>query len=562
MSSHASGLAAIRLSTSFGSVGRCAVLALAVALAACDGDDEPVPVAAALVQNCAALKGVTIAASQIGAGSAQPGLATSGATVGDAVLVDASATLPQYCKVTGAVGAATAGSPAINFEVNLPANWNGKALQYGGGGLNGSLVSGLAPLPSAAPVDALPLARGYVTLGSDSGHQAAPGGPDATFALNDEALTNFAYAQMKKTRDVALALAGRAYQRDTAASPVYFFGSSEGGREALTVAQRFPADYAGVVARVPVIQFTGLQLNGNRISKAVRQPGAWMNAAEVARVHAATLAKCDAADNLADGIIGRPLDCTLTAAEQAALGLSAAQAGVLTALHAPISLGFPLTGGNTGYFPSQWGGELSTGSAIPVGGIDVWWLGTAAPTAAGPSGVGSSIGDAFVRYFVARNAGADPATFDPAAYQARIQQLSAMLDSDNPDLSAFFAKGGKAIVKEHGADYAHSPRATVDYVSRVVARDAVAAANGLRLYVNPMVDHSGTGVQPDSVDLLTQLENWVERGQAPADALTVSRHVNNTVTQSRLMCRYPAYPRYNGSGDVNSAGSFGCSTAP
>jgi hypothetical protein len=98
-------------------------------------------------------------------------------------------------------------------------------------------------------------------------------------------------------------------------------------------------------------------------------------------------------------------------------------------------------------------------------------------------------------------------------------------------------------------------------VNRVSARDATAAAAGLRLYLNPMVDHSGTGAQPDGVDLLTALENWVDNGQAPADALTVARYANGAVTQSRLMCRYPLYPRYRGSGDANVAGSFAC-TAP
>ena len=156
---------------------------------------------------------------------------------------------------------------------------------------------------------------------------------------------------MKKTHDVALILTRNLYQRDTTDTGVYFVGSSEGGREALTVAQRFPKDYAGVIARVPVIQYTALQTNGNRVSKAIRQPGAWMDATTIGRIGSATLAKCDAADNLSDGIISRSLACSLTDAEQQALGLSASQLNVLQALHTPLSLGSPMANGNTGYFP-------------------------------------------------------------------------------------------------------------------------------------------------------------------------------------------------------------------
>lgn len=520
----------------------------------------PAPFDAVLVKNCADLKGQTIEAAAIGGG--QPDLATSGATVDEAMVVEAADGLPKYCKATGAIAAANVGAPPINFQVNLPANWNGNALQYGGGGLNGTVVTGLNRLPSAAPTDATPLARGYVTFGSDSGHSGMSA--DASFALDEEALKNFAYAQMKKTRDVALVLAERLFEAPTAQARVYFVGSSEGGREALTVAQRFPDDYHGVIARVPVIQFTGLQLGGNRISNAMRQPGAWLNATKLLLVHNQTTTTCDADDGLADGIIGKSLTCTpqinllrcpngIDANDSC---LSDAQLAGLGVIHTPLALGFPLANGNTGYFRYQWGGE----SPATGGGLATWWYGTTAPSPV-PGGLGDTLGDAFVRYFIAGDANFDTTTFDPAAYQARIQAVSAMLDSDDPAaLVAFMNKGGKVIIKEHGADYARSPYATVDFVQRVQAENATAATNGLRLYVNPAVDHGGVGPQPDSVDLLTQLEQWVEDGQAPPDALTVSRYdANNAVTQTRLMCRYPAYPHYSGSGDPDSAASFACS---
>ena len=143
--------------------------------------------------------------------------------------------------------------PRIHFQLNLPANWNGKALQYGGGGFNGVLITGLAPLRDAPHGAPTPLAQGYATFGTDSGHQANAYPPTevAAWALNEEARTNFAYASYKKVKDVAHALAAEFYANKPAKS--YFFGGSEGGREGLTMAQRFPADYDGIVSVVPVI---------------------------------------------------------------------------------------------------------------------------------------------------------------------------------------------------------------------------------------------------------------------------------------------------------------------
>ena len=115
-----------------------------------------------------------------------------------------------------------------------------RPLQYGGGGFNGTLITGLAPLRDAAPGDPLPITRGYVTLGTDSGHQSSAFAANriGEFGLNDEMLQNYAFASYKKVHDVAVAVM-RAYYRQ-APSKMYYFGGSEGGREGLTMAQRFP----------------------------------------------------------------------------------------------------------------------------------------------------------------------------------------------------------------------------------------------------------------------------------------------------------------------------------
>ena len=229
--------------------------------------------ATALVVGCASappLGEASCAALAAPIDGAKIALPTKGATIDSATLVAASALVvaergptpaatitpaaPAYCKVLGKIAPVDPAAPSITFQVNLPVQWNGRSVQYGGGGFNGVLISGLSLVP-AAPFDKpAPLALGYVTYGTDSGHQNAPNVPLQAFALNDEALVNFAHASYKKVRDLAVELMKRRYGQ--APKKLYFFGSSEGGREGVTMAQRYPADFDGIFSRVPVINWT------------------------------------------------------------------------------------------------------------------------------------------------------------------------------------------------------------------------------------------------------------------------------------------------------------------
>src|SRR5215831_11278345 len=207
--------------------------------------------------NCADLTNLKIMPSEIG-------LPSGGATIASAQM----ATVPadpinpgatrEYCKVLGAVASLDPNAPPVNFEVNLPMQWNGKAVQYGGGGSNGVLITGLGPLRDARRDTPVPIARGFATWGTDSGHDNKKLSEPQAFALNDEALTNMAYASYKKTHDVGARIAAAFYDR--APSKIYYYGGSEGGREALTMAQRFPNDFDGIVSVVPVANYTGINL--------------------------------------------------------------------------------------------------------------------------------------------------------------------------------------------------------------------------------------------------------------------------------------------------------------
>lgn len=523
---------------------------------------------------CAALAGTAIAPGAIGlpSGAAridsatfmQPSpmvVAERGATPAGTI----TPATPAYCKVLGKIAPVDPGAPAIHFQVNLPAQWNGRSVQYGGGGFNGVLISGLALVPAQRYETPAPLAQGFVTYGTDSGHQNQPGQPPQVFALNDEALVNFAHASYKKVRDVAVAVMKTAYGRGP--KKLYFVGSSEGGREGLTMAQRYPADFDGIFSRVPVINWTALQHVGLRDGLALTGEG-WIPPAKIKLVHDAVLAACDAADGVADGLVSDPIGCRYRfdvsklqcsgAVTDSCLG--PAQVKAVQTLNSPYRFDFPLANGVRQY-PGRGPSGENTASSGPTGGWQAWWTG-AQPPAFPPvqaNGIGWFYGAGAIQYFYARDPNADLRRYDPNQHVARIQQVSGLMDSMNFDLSAFHARGGKLILLENLADYAQSPYAGIAYwtdVARTMGEDRV--NKFFKLYTAPNVDHVGTG-GPANADFLAALVAWVEQGRAPAGLQLVEQEAKPpfAVKRSRPLCEWPNFPRYR-SGDVHEAASFVC----
>ena len=509
------------------------------------------------------------------------GLPSGGATIDSATLVAASAlsvaergptpaatitpAAPQYCKVLGRIAPVDPKAPAIQFQVNLPTQWNGRSVQYGGGGFNGVLISGLGLLPAAPYEKPSPLAQGFVTVGTDSGHQNQPNQPPQVFALNDEALVNFAHASYKKVRDVSVELMKRAYGR--APDKLYFVGSSEGGREGLTMAQRYPNDFDGIFSRVPVIHWTGLQHAGLRDGFATMGE-AWIRPPQVKLVHDAVLAACDAADGVADGIVSDPAGCRsrfdvtrlrCSGAPSDAC-LNEAQVRAVQALNSPLQLDVELANGLREY-PGRGPSGENLISFGPTGGWAAWWLGAAAPAL--PPQPNNSIawfyGAGAIQYFYARDPSADLRSYRASGHAARVREVSALMDSTNPDLSAFAARGGKLVMMENMADYAQSPYAGIGYYESVVGKMGRSAVEGfMRLYTAPGVDHVGTGA-PANVDMLSALVEWVERGKAPEGLTLVEQGAKPpfAVSRARPLCQWPLVPRYKG-GDAASATSFAC----
>ena len=547
-----------------------ALLMASLVLAAC----APAPLLSGDAKGgCAGLAG-PMAAAQIG-------LASGGASIDSATLVAPSAlavaergptpaatitpATPEYCKLLGRIAPVDPAAPAIQFQVNLPTKWNGRSVQYGGGGFNGVLISGLALVPAAPYEKPSPLALGFATVGTDSGHQTKPGEPPQTFALNDEALLNFAHASYKKVRDVSVELMKRAYGRGP--EKLYFVGSSEGGREGLTMAQRYPADFDGIFSRVPVLHWTGLQHAGLRDGLASAGDG-WIPPAKVKLVHDAVLAACDAADGVADGIVADPLGCRarfdvarLRCTGGAGDGcLSEPQIAAVRALNSSVRFDFDLANGLREYPGRGPSGEGLPANG-PTGGWMAWWTG-ASPPAFPPkpdNGIAWFYGAGAIQYFYARNPTLDVRQYDIRQHMPRVREVSALMDSTNPDLAAFHARGGRLIVLEDLADYAQSPYAGIQYVEAVVQRlGRTRVDEFMRLYTAPGVDHVGTGA-PANADFLGALVDWVERGKAPAGLQLVEQSAKPpfAVSRARPLCEWPQWPRYK-SGDNALAASFEC----
>jgi pimeloyl-ACP methyl ester carboxylesterase len=520
----------------------------------------------------AASLGAAIKASQIG----EP---VAGVVFDSLTWVAGTGNTPAHCMVNGRLEPVDKSATArpIRFGVALPAEWNRRAVQMGGGGMNGS-VPGLAGGFGGASN----LSQGFATYGSDSGHANG----DSQWALNDEAIRNLGYLQLKKTHDVAMVLIERAY----GARPQYnyFVGSSQGGREALTVAQRYPADYDGIAANVPIVGFSTLMLAPELIRIKEKPLANWVTAAKVNAIRGEFMRQCDTLDGLADGIINAYVDCRAIfnvndgSGEPTPWGarrcpndvdpdpqdatqnacLTSGQIQTLQVFFSSRRSEVTLANGRTHF--GMWAPTSS--SALLV-----------AQRFRGQEGAAvdapffSNQGTLGVVGFVMQDLAANPLDLDVNRVRARRQLVSEWLDSTDPDLGAFHKRGGKLLVTIGTDDTTAPSGEQLDFYQSVLdtmGRETVDAF--ARLYVIPQGGHglsgrsatiNGDGAQvdaiqvPSNVDRFALLRNWVEKGIAPGRS-----EVASAGARSMPMCSYPEFPRYQG-GDTGQAGSYAC-TAP
>ncbi len=527
---------------------------------------------------------------------------------------------PAYCSIDGSMAPVDKSPSArpIRFGVALPASWSYRAAQLGGGGMNGT-IPGLTGGPARGGVSYL--AHGFATYGSDSGHQSGPpgrggppqgrGGPPAPqtaaapppapaptaqpgagandWATNDEAIANLGYMQLKKTHDAAMVLMERLYGARPRFN--YFFGTSQGGREALTVAQRFPADYDGVAAEVPIVNFSSLMLAPELIRIQEKPIANWVTPAKVNAIRGEVMRQCDKLDGLVDGIVNNYMACRAVfdvkqgarnrnpwAAKRcpnnvdpnpqdttAAACLTDGQISTLKLVYSPYEFATPLANGVKSFgmwFPNT--DPSGSGLIVPT-------RFRGQEGAADDAPMHSHLGALGVTGFLMKDPSANPLDYvEGGPLNKRRVELSAVLDSTDPDLSAFSNRGGKLIVVIGTDDTLASPGAQVAYYQSVIDKMGQAKVDAFaRFFVLPQTNHGlagrsysvdgdGKPVQqqaiPNAYDRFGMITNWVENNQAPGKSA-----IATAGDRSLPLCSYPAYPKY-GSGPAGEAKSYTCST--
>ncbi|HCE58683.1 MAG TPA: tannase/feruloyl esterase family alpha/beta hydrolase [Prolixibacteraceae bacterium] len=511
--------------------------------------------------------------------------------------VEATENAPAYGVVEGSIFPVDSKGWPINFRILLPAEWSRRAIHQGGGGMNGSITVREGRNPA--------LGKGFALYGSDSGHQAMGfGGPQTKplaegpapgdeWALNDEAIINIGYAQLKKTHDAAMVIMERVYGKRPAFN--YYVGSSHGGREGLTVAQRYPNDYNGVISNVPIVNFSSLMLAPELIRIQEKPLKNWVTPAKVNAVRAEFLRQCDELDGLADGIINN----YMAAREIFNVNDGKGPADPWAALRAPGNTD-PENKTETAKLTNEQiktmefvysTYQFATPLANNVKGFGMW-LPTIEPDGfgmiagqrfAGQEGASEnarnhgSLGTLGVTGFLMQDLKANPLDYtEGGKWNKRREQISQWLDSTNPDLAEFYKNGGKIIMTIGCMDNIASPGAQLDYYQSLLDKMGRETIDKFaRMYVVPQGGHGLAGRSyskngrgetitvknvpgPNGDDNLNLLLNWVENNEAPAKTLVVNpqgRISDKKEGAGYLLCSYPEYPKYTG-GPADEANSY------
>jgi feruloyl esterase len=437
--------------------------------------------------------------------------------------------LPAFCRVAATL--APSSDSSIKIEVWMPAaGWNGKFEAIGGQGWAGTI--GYAGMRDA-------LKRGYAVSATDSGHTGGSG----TFALeHPEQLVDFAYRAAHEMTVKAKAIIGAFYGNAPRFS--YWDGCSTGGRMALTEAQRFPGDFDGIIAGAPANFSSRQAAQMMSVALAVHASEAsYIPPAKYAVMHTAVLDACDARDGVKDGVLEDPSRCDFDPkvleckGEDAAACLTAPQVAAARNIYAPIVN--PRT--KKPIFPG-----LAPGSELAWG------------TVAGPQPL--AFPREIYQFIVFRDPTWDYKTLDLDRDVARAEQAyGGMMDAVNPDLTAFFRRGGKLLQYHGWNDQAVAPANSINYYNSVVAKSGGAASvqRSYRLFMVPGMTHCTGGEGTSTFDALAALERWVEAGEAPA-RIPASRVVQGVVNRTRPLCPYPQVAVYNGTGSIDEAANFAC----
>jgi hypothetical protein len=469
--------------------------------------------------------------------------------------------LPEFCRVAGVIKPSS--DSHIEFEVWMPTSgWNGKFEGIDNGGFAGNIHYGLDGGLAGA------LLRGYATASTDTGHKSGPG-VDGSWALgHPEKIVDFGYRAIHLTAGNAKAIIRAFYGESPRRS--YFAGCSNGGRQALMEAQRFPNDYDGIIAGAPANFWTHLLMQAIWSSQALLQnPASYIPAAKLPAIESAALRACDATDGVKDGVIDDPPKCHFDPAKLLCHGaesdscLTRPQVEALKKLYdgprnAKSEQIFP------GYVP---GAETGRGGWGP-------WITGSAPK----KSLMFAFGSQFFADFVFSDANWDYRTFNfDRDVKPTDDKMASILNATDPNLKAFKNRGGKLILYHGWSDAAISALNSVNYYKSVAANMGQRETDSfVKLFMAPGMQHCAGGPGPDLLarpgaeqdperDLDLALVRWVEKGIAPAKLIAAKRqedaNLASAVLRTRPLCPYPQVVKYKGTGSIDDASNFTCLAA-
>ena len=464
---------------------------------------------------------------------------------------------PEFCRAR--IEAKPSGDSHIQIEVWLPvANWNHKLRGTGNGGYAGALdYRGLAGA----------VLGGYAGVATDAGHTGEA--TDSSWALgHPEKIIDFGYRAIHEMTAAAKVVANAFY--GSVPKRAYFDACSDGGREALMEAQRYPEDYDGILAGAPANNWTHMLAAGlQNVQVGTASPANFIEPEKLPLITEAVLAACDANDGVRDGILNDPTRCHFDpasllckAGEPDGRCLTAAQVRTVKKIYA----GGQSTDGKQ-FFP----GILPSSEA----GDNAWKDWVTGPAFEQSSGMKYAVG--FFQNMVYSDAQWKFRSADVAeAMKAADQEMAKALNSTDPNLSRFEARGGKLILYHGWIDPAIAPENTIQYYRSVVAAMGQEAVHRfVRLYMVPGMQHCAGGPGPyifgqlqisrskdASQNVFTALEHWVEQSSAPgaivATKLNDDKNPAAGVKMTRPLCPYPQSAQYKGSGSTDEAASFAC----